>query len=380
MADIKARRGHGEDSIYFDEARGRWTAAVSLGRDGTGKRQRRVVRGKTKTECQRKLRELRDEIASGGRTSARYTLNRALDAWLAEGLDGCTQRTVTLYAGLLRPIREMIGTVPLRDLSAHDVRAALVKLGDTNSTRTLQITRNCLVRAIRHAEINDHVLRNVAALVKTPTGHTRGYPSSALAPEQAAALLKAAKGTRLEAYLILCLTTGIRTEEARALAWNHVNLDEGTVAVWRSVRVHGDVKTAKSRRTLQLPQAAVEALRVHGQRQLEDRLQAGDRWQDNGLVFASTTGTPLDRYNVRREFRKVMKAAGLGEKTWSPRELRHTFVSMLSAHGVAVEEIARIAGHSSTRTTEVVYRKELRPVITTGAEVMDRIFVPAAEA
>ena len=57
-----------------------------------------------------------------------------------------------------------------------------------------------------------------------------------------------------------------------------------------------------------------------------------------------------------------------------PKELRTSFVSMMSHQGVPVEEISRLAGHSSSRTTEVIYRKELRPVITTGAEVMDQLF------
>ena len=57
-------------------------------------------------------------------------------------------------------------------------------------------------------------------------------------------------------------------------------------------------------------------------------------------------------------------------------ELRTTFVSLLSHRGVSIEEIARLAGHASTRTTEIVYRRELRPVITTGAEIMDQIFQP----
>ena len=52
-------------------------------------------------------------------------------------------------------------------------------------------------------------------------------------------------------------------------------------------------------------------------------------------------------------------------------------VSMMSYQGVPVEEIARLAGHASSRTTEVIYRRELRPVITTGAEVMDQIFKPS---
>jgi len=142
--------------------------------------------------------------------------------------------------------------------------------------------------------------------------------------------------------------------------------------VWRSVRQGGDTKTAKSCRTLKLPRIAIQALREHRKRQAEDRLAAGALWQDHGLVFTSAVGTPLDAANVRREFRKITQAAGLGAG-WAPRDLRHTFVSLMSADGVPIEEIARLAGHNQTSTTELVYRHELRPVITTGAEVMDRI-------
>ena len=142
--------------------------------------------------------------------------------------------------------------------------------------------------------------------------------------------------------------------------------------MWRSVRQGGDTKTAKSRRTLKLPRIVIQALREHRKRQAEDRLAAGALWQDHGLVFTSAVGTPLDASNVRREFRKITQAAGLGAG-WAPRDLRHTFVSLMSADGVPIEEIARLAGHNRTATTELVYRHELRPVITTGAEVMDRI-------
>jgi hypothetical protein len=58
----------------------------------------------------------------------------------------------------------------------------------------------------------------------------------------------------------------------------------------------------------------------------------------------------------------------------TPRELRITFVSLMSHRGVAIEEIARLVGHASTCTTEIVYRREQRPVITTGAEIMDQLF------
>jgi integrase len=180
---------------------------------------------------------------------------------------------------------------------------------------------------------------------------------------------------------VLCLQTGIRTEEARALIWDHVDLDgkqdedppvPPSIAVWRSVREHGDTKTRTSRRTLGLPQYAADVLRDHRERQAAERAKVADAWQDNGLVFCTGLGTKLDAGNVRRQFKVVTEVAGLG-KDWTPQELRHTFVSLLSAAGTPVEDIARLAGHSSTRTTEVIYRRELRPVLTRGAEAMDSI-------
>jgi integrase len=96
-------------------------------------------------------------------------------------------------------------------------------------------------------------------------------------------------------------------------------------------------------------------------------------WTEHGLVFATQLGGPLDAGNVRRAFRVICSAAGIGEN-WSPRELRTSFVSLSSHKGVSTEQIARLVGHSSTRTTEVIYRKELRPVINTGATIMDRLF------
>src|SRR5262249_51446297 len=144
------------------------------------------------------------------------------------------------------------------------------------------------------------------------------------------------------------------------------------VAVWRSARQGGETKTPKSRRTSALPPTAVQALREHQKRQEEDRPAAGGLLPEHRPGVCSSPGPPLGAADVRREFRKITEAAGLGEG-WAPRDLRHAFVSLMSAGGVPVEEIARLAGHNRTATTELVYRHELRPVITTGAEVMDRI-------
>jgi integrase len=139
-----------------------------------------------------------------------------------------------------------------------------------------------------------------------------------------------------------------------------------------TVRIKGDTKTRKSRRVLELPTKAVQALRAHHARQAAERLAAGEAWQDHDLVFCREDGTPLDRWQVRKEFQKITKAAQLGE-AWTPRELRHSFVSILSAHDVRLEDISDLVGHSSTSVTETVYRHEIRPALTKGATAMNRI-------
>ena len=374
------RRGHGEDAIYFDATKNRYVGAISVGFGSEGKRIRRKVTGRTKTEVRDKLKEAHAELDRGLHTSATYTVQRAVDDWLEGGLQGRSERTRSIYKEALKPLLEHIGTRPLRELTARDVRRGLEALSERVSTRYLQIGRASLARAIRYAEAHDLVGRNVATLVDNPKGQV-GRPSRSFTLEQSLSLLEAAKESPLNAYVVLSLSVGIRTEEARELHWDHVDLDGDlgaarpmppSVAVWHSARQRGDTKTAKSRRTLALPQAALQALKEHRKRQAEDRLAAGAIWQDHGLVFASAIGTRLDAANVRREFRKLTEIAGLGTG-WAPRDLRHTFVSLMSADGVPIEEIARLAGHNRTATTELVYRHELRPVITTGAEVMDRI-------
>src|SRR5262249_54255672 len=152
-----------------------------------------------------------------------------------------------------------------------------------------------------------------------------------------------AKSSRLYGYVAVSLLVGIRTEEARALLWPHVvawvedmrewkpvsevGFDHKRFAiyVWRSVRANGDTKTERSRRTLELPGLAADALREHRARQAKERLAAGPLWEDHSLVFASQVGTPLDASHVRRGFKAITRRAGLGGN-WTPRELRHSFV------------------------------------------------------
>ena len=222
---------------------------------------------------------LHGDLDAGVRARPNYTLRRAADDWLREGLDGRSAKTVKKNENVLAPILTAIGARRLGELTAADVHQALTAMATRYSTAAAAMAHNALTRVIRHAEARDLVARNVATLVDTPKGQA-GRPSKSLTLHQAAALLAAATDARMRAYIALCLATGIRTEEARALRWDHINLGDpnanppvpASAAVWHSVRAHGDTKTQKSRRTLALPQIAADALRAH-----KERPQTGTR-------------------------------------------------------------------------------------------------------
>jgi hypothetical protein len=220
MTDSTARRrGHGEDAVYFDATKNRYVGAVSLGFGPDGKRIRRKVTGRTKQDVRDKLKALHAELDRGLRTSSTYTVRHAVADWLEGGLPGRAERTRSVYREALAPLMGQIGNKPLRELTAGDVRGGLEALSGRLSTRYLQIAKASLARAIRYAEAHDLVGRNVATLVDPPKGAV-GRPSRSLTLEQALALLDAARESRLNAYVVLSLTVGIRTEEARELRWD----------------------------------------------------------------------------------------------------------------------------------------------------------------
>lgn len=172
------------------------------------------------------------------------------------------------------------GARQLRELSADDVDRWLAGKSKVLSTRSLQAIHSILRWSITRAQARDKVKRNVVLLCETPKGR-RGRPSKSLTLDQAVAVLAASEGTPMHAYVVLSLLTGARTEELRALRWDHVvaydetaqawipvnvagwDHDRFAIYVWRSVRTGGDTKTKKSRRSLALPKRCVAALQGH---------------------------------------------------------------------------------------------------------------------
>lgn len=393
MAD---RRSRGDGGIRWSEKRQRFIAEFTVGYKPNGKRIVKTGSGKTETEAKTALKDILRDYEAGRTSIENYTVADAVTDWLTYGLNRRSPRTVaklTLQANnhIISALgaRRLASRTPSKNLSADDVDRWLAEKAKTLSTRTLYELRSILERSIGRAQMRDKAKRNVVPLCDVPQGRD-GRESKSLSFDQADALLRAAEAdeSTIGAYIVVSLLSGVRTEEMRAVLWSHVDLigdpDADTpvpphIMVWRSVRVGGDTKTEKSRRTLALPARCVAELRAHRDRQTDHRGKGhprGGRWFDDGRVFASTNGTELSAGNVRRAFRRVAKRAGLKAEDWTPRELRHSFVSLMSDSGVPIEKIAQLVGHAGGSTvTERVYRHQLRPVIQDSAEAVDKLFV-----
>lgn len=397
-APKRLRRPHGDGGLHWDKSRRRWIASVTVGYTPQGKRIVRRGSGKTKTAAKQALRKvLRDHEDGLPSEPVNYTVAEAVEYWLQHGLSGRSERTVEMNRTFAeKHVIPALGARKLRDLSAEDVDTWLAAKSKDLSTRSLKLIHSILSRSVRKAMAQDKVRRNVVDLCDVPEGR-EGRPSKALNLAQAKAVLEAARKAepRIAAYIALSLTTGARTEEMRALTWDHVvayvksasrwvpvreagwEHDAYAMYVWRSVRRKGDTKTRRSRRTLKLPRVCVEALKRLQEHQDET---AGDAAAKPELVFCTQSGRPLSAGNVRRDFRKVLDKAGLVGAEWAPREMRHSFVSVLSDHGIPIEDISRLVGHRSTTVTETVYRLQIRPVMEQGATAMDGIFSDAGDA
>jgi integrase len=374
-------RPYGDGSIFWDKRRQRWIGIFTSGRDASGRRIRRKVTGRTKTEARQRLRALQREVVDGQPApNGAIRLGTFLDRWLNEVVASRVSSPNTLdnYRWAVdRHIKPALATRRLRELTPDDVDTMLrSKISADLGHSSVMRIRSVLIQALRHGERYGYVGRNVAQLVDLPPAPHREGRS--LTAEQARKLLESAKGERLDAAIVCGLMLGLRPGELLGLSWADVDLNQGRLTVRRSLKREGQVlrvgnpKTPGSVRTLDLPVSVIDSLRTHRARQAQERLVAGALWASSDLVFATEVGTFIDPSNFRRAFGRITQDAGLGH--WHPHELRHSAASLLSAEGVPLEAVADLLGHTSTRTTSDVYRHRVGESIVAAVTPMDALF------
>ncbi len=155
---------------------------------------------------------------------------------------------------------------------------------------------------------------------------------------------------------VVAIHCGLRQGELLGLKWEGVDLEAGMLQVRRTLS-NGQFtppKTAKSRRSVNLTPAAVEALKRHSERQAKEMMKAVTLYKDQGLVFASLVGTPLSRRNLTRSFKALLQRAGLPH-TVRFHDLRHTCARLLLSPGFNGKFVQELLGHATIAITLDTY-------------------------
>src|SRR6266487_4363716 len=224
-----ARRSRGDGSVYYDTARGCWVGAIDLGHHPqTGRRVRRKVSAATKTECRDKLDELREEYRRTGTVARRdTTVEQVIADWLANPppeIRSPISRRCHQDAGAR--IIKAVGPIKVVTFSPAQVERLLTGMvRDGYATSTIAMTRSVLIRAIRRAQRDGLVGRNVAELVPCPRGTRRESRSMTVA--QVEQLLRAELSPWWRAYLYTGIMCGLRPGELLGPRWEDVDTAAG---------------------------------------------------------------------------------------------------------------------------------------------------------
>jgi len=339
-----AKRGNGEGSIYPFKRNG-----VKVGYRGSywvdtaGGPKRRYITGKTREDVAEKLAKAIYDRAGGLVFDAGTTTTGAyLTRWLSDSVRGTVRESTyrsygRVVDGQLVP---GVGRVKLAKLRPDHVRGLYRDMLDKGrSTRTVQYAHTLLKRALKQAVLDDLIPRNVADAVRPP--QLKQDEIQPLSAEQVRALLEAAD-ERSQALYAVAVRTGVRPGEILALRWSDVDLEAGTVQINRALS-EGEFtppKTARSRRRINLSPATAAALKSHRKRQLEERMAKAGLWEDHGLVFPSSVGTPKSQRNLNREFKAATKRAGLPEH-FKLYDLRHTCATLLLSRNIHTRNMFR---------------------------------------
>lgn len=313
------------------------------------------------------------------------TFAKFLDGWMREFKKGSVRdRTYEGYVYTLKQyVRPYLGNDRLSELTARRIQGVYNELSESGlSPRTVAFAHSLIREALNQAVVDDLLPANPALSTRRPTRTKKAI--QVFTPEEATRFIKAAKKDRLGIVFWFALATGMRPEEYLALQWNHVDLEKHEVHVRQTIyRPKGgdwrleEVKTASSLRTIEFEDRIARALSEHKINQAAQRLRLGKKYHNNGFVFATPKGEPLQYRNLTlRHLVPIIEAA----KIEGPRNLyrlRHSFVTLSLLCGIDPKAVSRAAGHSSVAFTLDTYQHVLPSVRKDAAEKIGKLLFRA---
>ena len=358
------RRAPGEGTIFQDN-RGYWVAEIRLP-DGKRKRKYSKVQKTVKDWLLIQRKTLQDGLwVKEDKIPLKDFLGRFLNDTLKNKLK---PKTIESYTYLINNhINPVLGDIRLTEIRPQHLQALYAqKIESGLSARTVQYIHAVIHRALDQAEKWGLVVRNVADLVEAPRPTKK--PIQTFTAEQCQKLLGVLKDDRLYPFYALAMV-GLRLGELLGLRWEDVNFDTGVISIRHTIQairgqglVEGEPKSEKSRRSIVLPDFALQAL-----------LKITGNPGKTGLVFQTSNGTPFSPRNIERHFKSVLVKADLPIIRF--HDLIHTAATLLLIEGVHPKVVQELLGHSTISLTMDLYSHVLPTLQQDAAQKMNKIIV-----
>jgi integrase len=367
------KRAHGEGNIYQLHS-GKWHVQLSI----QGRRISHTAR--TRNEIITWIRKTNEQIEQGlTYQAAKITIGEYLKNWIASEEGSIRPTTHKYYQAVCENrLIPRFGSVPIKDLTADHIQFAYDNWKREGvSTHVINKAHSILHHALQRAEKTGLIIRNVANFVRPPKAPQKEMKCwSELEANQ---FLTTAKSDRLYALFYLALVTGMRQMELLGLQWKDLDRARGIIHVRRQLLRSGgkftELKTRAAKRSIELGSGTLELLQEHYQGQIQERNIAGDRWQENDLIFTSTIGTPLNFKNmIERHYKPILKSANVPEIRF--HDLRHTAASLMLSKGISIFIVSKIIGHARPSITSDIYGHLIPGAMSGIGDMMDEMITP----
>lgn len=341
-------------------ADGRWEGRYTAS-DG----KQHSVYGLTHAACTAALRAVMNEVDSGSwREPSKLTVAGWLDIWLSDYQTDTSERTADKYQSIIKRFKKSIGSIQLSKLTSVHVRKMVKEMqGDGLKSSTidnyLRVFRTALNRAVESKIIKE----NPANDVKAPRATNRQFVI--VDRTEIPAFLDAIKETPYANEYTIMLLVGLRIGEVRGLRWSDIDFKGGTIDIQRQLqpKVKGMERFTPPKygetRLIHVPQEVIAALKDQRRKQAEQRLAAGDKWQEDDishdLVFRRKDGKPHVKGTLERPLRKVGEA--IGKPDLHPHDLRHSYAVAALRSGASVKSVQHNLGHKTAKMTVDRYAK-----------------------
>ena len=366
---VKRRAWH--DGTIYRTKDGKFRAQVSL----HGSRKSRTFSAPSQAENWIK-RETKGSCDDGTFTVAGF-----LQEWLSIHQRALKPKTVYQYKNAIeKHINPGIGKVRLDTLRLRDVETYYTRLQVQGvSNRTIRLIHNILHCALEKAVKYDYIFKNPTTGADLP--RYTYEEMKILDPSEVNRFLVTARGTPEYALFFMAVTTGMRMGELFGLKWSDINWQRATVYVQRQSQFipgegyrFAETKTRSGKRVIDLSNGAMDALQKEKERLQARKIFAGNRWQENDLIFPNSVGRSRDATNTRIALNRILKASGVTKIRF--HDLRHTAASILLNSNVALIKVSRMLGHSKPSVTLDIYTHLINDQTREAANVMDRLVTP----